>query len=1390
MSAQRQRNIAAPILVLIVVGLVSLAVISSITMYRSIYNESINTMRQQNRALINRIDGWITLKGNLAEYNAMLLRNLNLDQQVVFALLSSITEINKDVSDVYIGFPDGTGFSMMENPLPPGWVAYERPWYIEAVQRPGEVVFTSPYMDIILNQLAFASVRTIGDRDDSLGVVALHVPFTTMADYVEQANEMTDSFSFILDASGNILLHPNPDFIPLDDFTFQNKQEVKDGRYAEMFAIIMEEGFYTGYGSIYIGTALATTGWYVITRVPTSYIMGNVFATLLSIIAKASLAIISLIVTGVALRTIKVKMKREQDVHETNEIFINSSPFIMNIWDENYRLVATSQQSVEVFGLSSQEQYLERFHELSPEYQPCGMRSQEKVVKVVKDAFRDGRAKFEWMHQTLDGEPLPTEITLVRFTRQGKYMVVAYTSDLRPIKAVMERESEAHEMNQIFLHSAPFSFNLWDEDYNLLDVGTQNIEMFGIADKEQYIKHYSDFWPERQPCGTPSREKALAQMAEAFRKGRARFEWTHITKEGELLPVDVTLVRFRHRDKNLLAAYITDLRPIKEAMRKESEADEATQLFFNASPMCIEIWDEKQNMVDCNQQTCDLFNVSSKEEYMERYDEFLPERQPSGSLSKEVIARSLSKALQEGYARREFMHRSEHGEPLPVETIIVRLKLRGKYMLVCYSHDLRPIKAATEKEREAEERIRLLLDATPMSICLYDTNLIPIDCNEEAVRMFGLSDKADFLNKDSLFMPAVQNDGRNSRNMLDSFVRKAFVEGWAKSEYLGEKADGTLFPIETTFVRIKHKKQYAVAEYSRDLTQMKAAMKKEREAEERVKIVLDASPMSCYLLDADRKAIDCNQAAIELFVKKPGEQFVETYPKQKEFERCKLLGCKNCEHSGRNSCATRKHLVKNYRYIFPDYKKNKEQIERSMAECCDKAFKEGIQRFEFLTVSLYGETIPCEVTIVPVKYQEGSGFAVYLRDLREEKRREIAEEESQAKSRFLARMSHEIRTPMNAVLGIAELQLKKENHPPETEDAFSRIYSSSSLLLTIINDILDISKVESGKMEIIPVTYETASLIIDTAQLNLMNIGSKKITFNMTVDEKLPSYLIGDELRIKQILNNILSNAFKYTSEGHISLSIEVEDGSQPDTVVLIIRISDTGQGMTDEDINNLFNAEFTRFNVQSNRSIQGSGLGMSIAHSFIRMMQGEIKVESAPGKGSTFTMRLPQKKRDERVLGREMAESLQKLENVQKFRKRTDKFTLDPMPYGRVLVVDDVDINLYVAEGILTSYEIVVETAESGPEAIAKVKDGNVYDIIFMDHMMPAMNGVEATKILRGMGYDQPIVALTANALKDSAEMFMNNGFSGFISKPIDIGKLNIYLTRFIRDKHLGKAD
>ena len=409
--------------------------------------------------------------------------------------------------------------------------------------------------------------------------------------------------------------------------------------------------------------------------------------------------------------------------------------------------------------------------------------------------------------------------------------------------------------------------------------------------------------------------------------------------------------------------------------------------------------------------------------------------------------------------------------------------------------------------------------------------------------------------------------------------------------------------------------------------------------------------------------------------------------------------------------------------------------------------------------------------------------SIDITDLDEAK--EHAIEANRAKSSFLTRISHEIRTPMNAILGIAEIQMQNEHLSPDVHEALEKIYDSGYLLLHLINDILDLSKIEADKLELAPVNYDVPSLINDTVQLNIIKYDSKLIDFFLDIETNLPLTLFGDELRIRQILNNLLSNAFKYTDKGKVSLSFKVENiKTDAHLIMLIISVSDTGQGMTKEQISMLFD-EYTRFNIKVNRRTEGTGLGMNITRHLITMMGGEISVESEPGKGTTFTVRLPQGKVDDGVFSNELIENLKNFHIGKRLKtKKAPQIARDYMPYGSVLVVDDVETNLYVTKGLLSPYGLSIETAVSGLEAIEKIKNGACYDIIFMDHFMPEMDGIETVKIIREMQYKNPIIALTANALTGQSEIFLANGFNGFISKPIDIRQINYWLNKLIRDK------
>jgi len=402
-----------------------------------------------------------------------------------------------------------------------------------------------------------------------------------------------------------------------------------------------------------------------------------------------------------------------------------------------------------------------------------------------------------------------------------------------------------------------------------------------------------------------------------------------------------------------------------------------------------------------------------------------------------------------------------------------------------------------------------------------------------------------------------------------------------------------------------------------------------------------------------------------------------------------------------------------------------------------------------------------------------------------------AEAASRSKTAFLATMSHEIRTPLNAIIGLSEIELQKKL-PSDTLLDLGKIHNSGSNLLAIVNDILDISKIEAGNLELIPVDYDMPSIINDTVQLNIMRIGSKRLVFKMKIDPSIPVMLFGDELRIKQLLNNILSNAIKYTNEGSVLLTIGWE--KKGDIAWITYVVKDTGRGIKPEDLTKLF-SEYQQFDTKANRHIEGTGLGLSITKKLLTLMKGTISVESEYGKGSVFTMKIPQRIVDETPIGENIVRDLEGFHYRDVHSIDGLRLVRNHMPYGKVLVVDDVETNLDVAKGLLMPYGLSIDTASSGIEAIAKIKvfsEGDAslgYDLILMDHMMPGMDGIEAVRIIRNevpgdYGKTVPIVALTANALAGNEEMFLSKGFNAFIAKPIDIVQLDAVLNTWVRDR------
>ena len=372
---------------------------------------------------------------------------------------------------------------------------------------------------------------------------------------------------------------------------------------------------------------------------------------------------------------------------------------------------------------------------------------------------------------------------------------------------------------------------------------------------------------------------------------------------------------------------------------------------------------------------------------------------------------------------------------------------------------------------------------------------------------------------------------------------------------------------------------------------------------------------------------------------------------------------------------------------------------------------------------------------------------------------------SHAKSRFLAQMSHEIRTPINAVLGMNEMILRET----EDEDILSyaeSIDSAGNTLLSLINSILDFSKIEDGKMEIIPVRYDTASFINDLVHSIMQRADAKGLAFILNVDEALPCALIGDDVRFSQIIMNLLTNAVKYTDRGSVALSIRLKDKTD-EKAGIFVSVKDTGIGIRKEDKEKMFES-FGRLDEVKNHSIEGTGLGMSIVTSLLGMMDSKLQLESVYGEGSEFSFVVYQQIADETPIG---DYEMRLKESVRK--KEMD--TLLNAPSARVLVVDDNEMNLKVAQNLLKLCQIKPDTAASGEETIEQMRQKH-YDIVFLDHMMPGMDGMETLVRLKEQELipdDTAMIALTANAVLGAKEGYLDAGFKDYLSKPIEVKEL-----------------
>lgn len=458
----------------------------------------------------------------------------------------------------------------------------------------------------------------------------------------------------------------------------------------------------------------------------------------------------------------------------------------------------------------------------------------------------------------------------------------------------------------------------------------------------------------------------------------------------------------------------------------------------------------------------------------------------------------------------------------------------------------------------------------------------------------------------------------------------------------------------------------------------------------------------------------------------------------------------------------------------------------------DRLEKEKVFKYQVKMQNLQGQFIWVRLTFSRVKgfSRETPVFVYTVQDIDDDMNRLLQQENiiaaveeknkqlddiNKAKTVFISNMSHEIRTPINAVLGMDEMIIREAEDRNILDYAYN-IRDAGKMLLSIINDILDFSKIESGKMDIIPAEYSLATMINDINNMISIKAKEKDLSFRMRIEPELPSVMLGDETRIKQVIINILTNAVKYTEKGGILMLMEAV-GKSDEEVEIKVTVKDSGIGMRPEEMSKLFSA-FERLDERRNRNIEGTGLGMSIVVRLLELMGSKLEVESEYGKGSVFAFVIRQK-----IINNEMVGDIgTAVRNQREIQENKSSFY---MPEAKILAVDDNNINLKVVTGLLKRTGVQVDTATGGQECLEMIAQKD-YNLILLDHLMPGMDGIETLNHIRGMGgkyKELPVIALTANAMSDARERYMNAGFNDYLEKPMNSEKLEKTLIKYLKN-------
>ena len=919
------------------------------------------------------------------------------------------------------------------------------------------------------------------------------------------------------------------------------------------------------------------------------------------------------------------------------------------------------------------------------------------------------------------------------------------------------RQVEAEYRVNDMINSTRTPCFVWDETGCIVAYNKESARAFNLPDDispEEFNELYFSIEPDRQPSGMQTKAVRLNLIREALEKGFAQIDGRLAKSDGSSIYVSVTVARITWMSGYRLIVYHNDTTELVLKEAEAKEAEERIKLIFDATPLCCFLWDETINLIDCNEECVRVFGLPDKQILLDDFSRFSPKRQPDGRISSERAAECIKEAFEKGRSVLDWVHQDYNGEPIPCEVTLVRILNSNGNIVVGYIRDLREHNRMMAETAEANERVKLMLDSAPFSCHYFDRTGKVIDCNQEALNLFKMTDKQKHLDNFYEIMPEYQPNGALSAKAAEELLIEAFNEGRVSFEWVHQSADGELIPSEVTLVRVNYGDSSIVLGYVRDLREYKRAMAETDEANERIRLMLDSNPMICILRDSNGNIIDCNQAALDIF-----------------------------------GAADKADLIRDYNKLYPEYQPDgSKSIDKAYSIIHEKVGKEKAISYEWMFRTFSGEPLPVETTFVQIQWEGAYRIISYSRDLREIKAREQETRESagrereadiqmkaaqaanSAKGQFLAHMSHEIRTPMNSIVGFSELAIE-EAMSPKAKEYLNRIIGNSKWLLQIINDILDTSKIESGNMDLENIPFDLRELLADCKSTILPRSIEKNIELYFYAETAARRKLCGDPTRLRQVLLNLLSNAVKFTESGKVSLVIRVISSAE-DATTLRFEVNDSGIGMTTEQISKIFEP-FVQADTSTTRKYGGTGLGLPITKNILELMGSKLEIESEPGVGTTigFTVTINTVDGADEML--EIGDEVDELER--------------PLFKGIVLVCEDNKMNQQVITEHLAKVGLTADIAENGQKGIEKVrqrieKNQKPYDLIFMDIYMPVMDGIEATPKIIGLGSGTPIVAMTADIMIEDRELYKTLGMNDCVGKPFTSQELWRCLLKYLK--------